>query len=125
MRALLFTHMLLVIPPAHSKAGARKMARNWDGLTHQIDENLSELASILSDGELQHLDKQTRITEWSETRFMQQNKNSGLWEEKPPEPALRDLGRKPGPTLLDVRNLPLPLRPRAFHSGHFDVSPKA
>jgi hypothetical protein len=106
----------------HSEAGHRKIARDWDGLAHQIDEDLSALPDILSDGELQHQDKWTRIIHWFRDRSIEQDEDSGLWTEKPPEPPAGDLVRDP--TLLDVRNLPLPIRPRAFHRGLFDGSPK-
>jgi hypothetical protein len=55
---------------------------------------------------------------------MEQEKDSALWKEKSPDPTAADLARNPGPTLLDVRTLPLPVRPRAFHRGLFDGSPR-
>ncbi len=108
----------------HSKAGLRKIARDWEGLAHQIDEDLSGLPGILPDGELQHLDNWTRIIQWFRDRSIEQEKDSGFWKEKSPDPTAADLARNPGPTLLDVRTLPLPVRPRAFHRGLFDGSPR-
>ena len=105
----------------HSEAGHRNVARDWDGLAHQIDEDLSALPGILPDGELQQQDKWTRIIHWFRDRSIEQDEASGSWTEKSPEPSASDLVRDP--TLLDVRNLPLRVRPRAFHRGLFDGSP--
>jgi hypothetical protein len=106
----------------HSETGFRKRARDWDGLAQQIDEDLSALLAILPEDELRHQDTWTRIIQWYRDRSIEQDEVTGSWEEKPPEPSASDLAGSP--TLIDVRNLPLSVRPRAFHRGLFDVSSK-
>ena len=115
--------MLLVTPPATWRLDKGRLLTIGDGLTQQIDEDLSRLPELLPDGKLQHLDKHTRIVLWYRDRSIEQDEEQGSWMEKPLEPSAEHIVREPGPALINIQRLPLPVRPRAFHRGLFDSSP--
>jgi hypothetical protein len=107
----------------HSKSMRLIAAADRPTLGHQISQDLEELASILPDGDGQHLDKWRRIICYFRDRHIVLGE-TGTWELRPEEKSeVDDVFDNPSRPTSDLAGLPTRIWQQAFTRGKLRDTP--